>query len=178
MKEVLLLIIFVIWGVLQARRKAMREQRKQQQQGITEPNASRQLTAQQLRAQQLRAQQLRARQASPLGPVTAEENESQPIEREDRSHIATTIPEEIRAIVKETRRAKRQKQEAAQAESQEEPVKEIVSPAPSEEAYDTFASNRRRISFDTEALRTFVVTREILGPPRVRNPHRPGVRWR
>jgi hypothetical protein len=176
MKQVLILLFIVIWGILQARRKAMREQqRKQAQQDAPKPSSAAQAAS--LRQA---VQQVRARQPAPLGAVSAEENQSIPLEREDRSRIAPeTTPEEIRSMLESTRRSKRKKREAAQAEAPEERVEEIVAPAPSDEAaYETVASVRRRISFDTDALRTFVVTREVLGPPRFRKPHRPGVRWR
>lgn len=174
MKQILFLIIIVIFGILQARRKAMREQqRKQAQQGA--PNQSSAAQAASLRQA---VQQVRARQPAPLGAVSAEENQSMPREREDRSRITPTISEELRQVVESTRRSKQKKQEAAQAEAQEERVEEIVSPASSEAAYEIVTTARRRIAFDMDALRTFVVTREVLGPPRFRKPHRPGVRWR
>lgn len=149
----------------------MREQqRKQAQQGATPPSPARQSLL-----RQSAVQQLRARQAEPLGAVTAEENESRPLEREDRSRTTPTIPEEIRVIVNETRLAKlKQRKE----QEPEERVEEIVTTAASERAYDITVTAKRRIAFNTNALRTFVVTREVLGPPRVRKPHRPGIRWR
>lgn len=174
MKEVLFLLVVVIWGILQARRKAMREQqRKQAQQG-----GPKQSPASQAASLRQAVQQVRARQPAPLGAVTAQENQSPPPEREDRSRIAPIVPEEIRAIVELTRRSKQITQEEAPVDSQEERVEEIVPPASSEQAYETVASVRRRISFDKGALRTFIVTREVLGPPRFRKPHRPGIRGR
>ncbi len=62
--------------------------------------------------------------------------------------------------------------------SDPEKVEEIVpqeSPA-MQDAYAEEATTRRRISFDRDSLRTFFVTREVLGPPRSRKPHLPGVK--
>ncbi|HZK76463.1 MAG TPA: hypothetical protein VFD13_06100 [Candidatus Kapabacteria bacterium] len=179
MKQILFLLIIVIYGILQARRKAMREQqRKQAQQNAPKQGASTQSSVAQAASLRQAVQQVRARQPAPLGAVSAEENQSIPREREDRSRVTPTISEELRAVVESTRRLKQKKQAEAQAATQEERVDEIVSPASSEAAYEIVTTARRRIAFDMDALRTFVVTREVLGPPRVRKPHRPGIRWR
>ena len=175
MKQILVLLIIAVYGILQARRKAMREQQRKQ----ALQRAPQQSTAAQAASLRQAAQQVRARQPAPLGAVTAEENQSLPREREDRSRITPTISEELRMVVESVRRSKQQRQEEAKVESQQASVEEIVSPSSSDEAaYETVASVRRRIAFDRDALRTFIVTREVLGPPRFRKPHRPGVRWR
>jgi hypothetical protein len=176
MKTVIYLIIIIGWGVLQARRKAMREQkRRQTQQDASPQSVSTQSTSSPI------AERIRARQPAPLGAVSAEENQFMPIERADRSRIAPTISEELRKVVESTRRSKQKKQKEAQENqeaAQAERVEEIVSPASSEAAYEITTAVRRRIAFDKDALRTFIVTREVLGPPRFRNPHRPGLRGR
>ena len=161
MKQIFFLIIIILWGILQARRKAMREQKRTQARENPTP------------PQRTMRQQ---REPAVLGPVTAEENRTEPL-RVDRSIVVPDqATEEARQKLEDIRRAKKKKREAARQEQVESIVKPFA-PA-SDAAYETTASVRRRIPLDAESIRTFVVTREILGPPRVRNPHRPGVRNR
>ncbi len=81
------------------------------------------------------------------------------------------MPESVRAMVEAAQKAK------PAPNSQAETVEEIVPPA-SEIPYEQKVKVQRRIPLDSESLRTFVVTREILGPARFRNPHRPGIQGR
>jgi hypothetical protein len=165
-KTVIYLIVIIGWGILQARRKAMREQARKQTAGQaaspTPPRASQ-------------------RQPTILGPVSAEENRPIYADRSiplptptvnvtrDRSiPIVEEPPEEIRPLMESAKRKKKKKADA-------EVVEEIVQPVATD-AYDQAASVRRHIAFDKDALRTFMVTREILGPPRAKKPHRPGMR--
>ena len=160
MKQLIFLIAIILWSILQARRKAMREQQRKQAQENPAP----------LRT--MREQ----REPAVLGPVTAEENKVEP-ERIDRSIVVPDqATQEARQKLDNIRRAKKKKREAAQEENVERIVKPMA-PA-SDAAYETVASVRTRIPLDAESLRTFMVTREILGPPRYRKPHRPGVRNR
>ena len=52
------------------------------------------------------------------------------------------------------------------------PVEEIAADAYSQTNIVTSTG----INFDKQSLKTFFVTREILGPPRFRSPFRPGIR--
>jgi len=122
----------------------------------------------------------RAVPRTPLGAVTAEENESPAARFIERAREgartalgANEMPDDVRAMMEASRRSKKKKAD----ETQSEVVEEIVAPA-SENAYEAVAIAKRRIPLDKDALRTFVVTREVLGPPRYRKPHRPGIRGR
>ena len=162
MDKLIILLIVILWAVLQARRKAIREQARKQ--------------AQQERAPQPMPR--RATQQAPrvLGAVTAEENRrpaERPIqryaERAKEMLAANEMPEEVRGMMQVRQSTQ------AQPETQEERVDEIVPPA-SESPYETSVRSKPRISLSQEALRTFIVTREILGPARFRNPHRRSIR--
>jgi hypothetical protein len=172
MKTVIYLIVIIGWGILQARRKAMREQKRKE-------------------AAQSRAEappQTRQRTSVPLGPVSAEEN--RPIYQAQQSQVPSQPPDydrtrsysqqveppkEIQPLLDSMKRRKAKKQE----QQNDEQVEEIVQPVVmGPDAYDQVATVRRSISFDPDSLRTFVVTREVLGPPRAKRPHRPGVRQR
>ncbi len=172
MKTVIYLIVIIGWGILQARRKAMREQKRKL--AALQPNPAPARTSQ--------------RQAVVLGPVSAEEN--QPIYRDQLSPLPTPVinpdrgqsysypdqtPEEIRPLMDSAKRRKKKKQAQAGGEK----VEEIVSPVMmGPDAYEQVATVRRGIRFDRSSLRTFMVTREVLGPPRAKRPHRPGNRQR
>jgi hypothetical protein len=171
-KTVIYLIVVIGWGILQARRKAMREQQRKQ--------AAAQATPVPARAAQ--------RQAVVLGPVSAEEN--RPVYRDQPAPMPAPVinpdrgqsyaypdqtPEEIRPLMDSAKRRKKKKQ----AQPDVEKVEEIVSPvAMGVDAYEQIATARRAIRFDKDSLRTFIVTREVLGPPRAKRPHRPGNRQR
>lgn len=101
----------------------------------------------------------------PSTPVAVTPDRSRP--------IADQTPEEIRPLMES---AKRRKQKEAVI-ANDEVVEEIVQPVATD-AYDQVAVVRSQIPLDKDALRTFVVTRELLGPPRSKQPHRPGVRAR
>jgi hypothetical protein len=152
MKQVLFLIILIGWGILQARRKAMREQRRQQAEIASEPVAA------------------AATPSSNWPPVTDEPDRFL-------QQMEADVPESIRPLFEAARKPKRKKSKPVEPE---EPVERIVADIPVVEvsAYDAVAPVRRRIRFDKEALQAFMVTREVLGPPRAKRPHRPGIRNR
>jgi hypothetical protein len=152
-KQILLLLIFVGWSILQARRKAMREKERRE-----------------------RAQ---TPAAEPIAVPTAQANDWPPVTDEpDRflQQMDADVPESIRPLLEAARKPKRKKRKPVE----EEPVERIVTDVPVAEvsAYDAVSPVRRRISFDKGALQAFIVTREVLGPPRAKNPHRPGLRNR
>jgi len=160
-KQVLFLLILILWGIFQARRKAMREaERKERRQSPQPP----------------------VRRAA--GPVTAAQNRmesyaessslysrAEALRRETGQFLQqaqTSEPEDAKPLVVDNDRAT----------ADTERVDEIV-PQESKlmrDAYEETTTVRRRISFDKESLRTFFVTKEVLGPPRSRKPHRPGVK--
>jgi hypothetical protein len=173
MKTVIYLIVIIGWGILQARRKAMRAQKMKDAaaQGAsstmpTPPPPSR----------------MSQRQADILGPVSAEENQPVRADRsiplpassyQDRSQPVTEEPPEaIRPLMELAKRKKKL------VPVNDEVVEEIVSPVSSlgMQNYEKVDAVRRQIPLDKDALRTFIVTRELLGPPRSKNPHRPGMR--
>ncbi len=175
MKTVIYLIVVIGWGILQARRKAMRDQRKQaavSHAAAVPPPVS------------ARANQ---RQTAILGPVSAEEN--QPI-RADRSiplpaasinvyqdrslPIVEEPPEAIRPLMESAKRKKKKKQ------VDEEVVEEIVPPVSSigMQNYEKADAVQTRFALDWDSMRKYVVIREVLGPPRSRKPHLPGVKNR
>ncbi|GEM_PF-2406319 len=179
MKQVLFLLIFIIWGVLQARRKALREKARLKNR-----------VANTDRPEQLR----QAASSEPLGAVTAEENRSDvpkamtarefapreftAKEFASREFTPEGAPEQVRSLIESRKKTKRRKERPQERpQGNEERVEEIVSPA-SESAYETANVAPRRVPIGTEALRTFMVTREILGPPRSKRPHRPEFRNR
>ena len=85
------------------------------------------------------------------------------------------VPAEIKSLLQRSRRAKQQKAADVSEVAYEQTPQTI--PAPVYDAYDLpTVVARRGISFDKESLRTFIVTREVLGTPRSRSPYRPGVR--
>ncbi len=115
-----------------------------------------------------------------LGAVTSEENRAlgatafeAPVQRwAERAKAAlgaNEMPEEVRGLM-ELRRSPKPEPET----DDEEQVEEIV-PSASEAPYEQKLLKKRTISLGPEALRTFIVTREILGPARYRKPHRPGI---
>jgi len=130
------------------------------------------------------------RAAEILGPVSAEENKLVYADRSiplptvaaaitrDRS-LPEDAPEALRPLIESTKRKKRKKpasdEPVSYGSATDETVEEIVPPVAAD-AYDQVSSIRRHIALDRSALRTFIVTRELLGPPRAKQPHRPGMR--
>ncbi|HWF43358.1 MAG TPA: hypothetical protein VG537_01825 [Candidatus Kapabacteria bacterium] len=69
--------------------------------------------------------------------------------------------------------------EPQQTPEEDESIVELIQPidGPDMEAYNqTGIVATTGISFDKRSLKTFFVTREILGPPRFRSPFRPSIR--
>lgn len=154
MKQILFLIILILYSVLQARRKAMREKQRREQ-AIQEV----------ARAEE--AQRAAAATAQPMStyqPQPTSSYQSQQVDTPDGTD--QDIPPEIQALLNYTRQSK-----------QDENVVTIVEPS-SEAAYEVQASTKSRaqIMFDHASLRTFFVTREVLGPPRSRKHFRPSRR--
>jgi hypothetical protein len=155
-KQVLFLIILIGWSIWQARRKAMREQRRRQQEDIVpEPVAA------------------QATPANNWPPVTDEPDQFL-------QQMEADVPESVRPLLEAARKPKRKKRKPVEATADGETVERIVADVPVIEvsAYDAVTPVRRRIRFDKEALQAFMVTREVLGPPRAKRPHRPGIRNR
>jgi hypothetical protein len=175
MKNVIYLIVIIGWGILQARRKAMREQARKQAAGQAPSPAMRPPAP-------VRASQ---RQPTILGPVSAEENQPVYADRSiplamnvtrDRSlPIVEEPPEAIRPLMESARRRKKEVQA-----NNDEVVEEIVTPASSigMQNYEKVDAVQTRFALDRDALRKYVVIREVLGPPRSRKPHLPGVKNR
>ncbi len=127
------------------------------------------------------------RQAVVLGPVSAEENQPIYADRSiplpapaitvtrDRSlPIMEDTPEEIRPLMESAKRKKKQKQ------ANLEVVEEIV-PATSSigmQNYEKADAVQTRFALDGDSLRKYIVIREVLGPPRSRKPHLPGIKNR
>jgi hypothetical protein len=81
-------------------------------------------------------------------------------------------PREVQQFV-EAARTKKKKKQKAKAVENEEKVEEIVQPVDlGTDAYEQRVKIRRDISFDATSLRTFVITREVLGPPRSKDQRR------
>ena len=96
---------------------------------------------------------------------------------EDRflQQVEADVPESVRPLLEATRKKKRKRS----AVKSDEEVDRIVSDAASSEsAYETTTVVRPKIRLDRSALQTFVITREVLGQPRAKHPHRPGLRNR
>ncbi len=197
MEQALIILFIIVWAVLQARRKAIREQSRKQslqspppqerpaQQMAVRQSPPQSIPPMQMQPQRIPLERIPTQPAPPqrvaLGAVTAEENESPIVRWVDRTKAAFTeedIPEAVRAVQEASAKAKQNLAQALIREQPIERVEEIVSPASSEKAYEITATVHRRIPLDINALRTFMVTREVLGPPRFRKPHRPGVRGR
>jgi hypothetical protein len=182
-KNVIYLIVIIGWGILQARRKAMREQQRKQAAAAPSPVPA-------------RATQ---RQAVVLGPVSAEENRPIYIDRstsadrssytdrsiplptpsiniyQDRSQpLIEETPEAIRPLMESAKRRKKKKQ------ADEEVVEEIVPTTSSigMQNYEKVDAVQTRFALDKDSLRKYVVIREVLGPPRSRKRHMPGVKNR
>jgi hypothetical protein len=176
-KNVIYLIVIIGWGILQARRKAMREQARKQalgQQAAAAPPAPVPARAAQ-------------RQPVVLGPVSAEENRPIYADRSiplptapiptypDRSQpLVEEPPEEIRPLMESAKRRKKKVQVA------EEVVEEIVPIASSigMQNYEKVDAIQTRFALDKDSLRKYVVIREVLGPPRSRKRYMPGIKNR
>jgi hypothetical protein len=171
------LIVIIGWGILQARRKAMREQARKEAAGQAESLPMR--TPAPVRASQ--------RQPTILGPVSAEENRPIYADRSiplptpsinvtrDRSlPIVEEPPEEIRPLMESAKRRKKKKQAG------DEVVEEIVPTTSSigMQNYEKVDAVQTRFALDRDSLRKYVVIREVLGPPRSRKRHLPGVKNR
>ena len=177
MKNVIYLIVIIGWGILQARRKAMRAQKVK--------DAAAQAASPTMRPPApIRASQ---RQANILGPVSAEENQPIRADRsiplpsarinvyQDRSQpIVEEPPEAIRPLMESAKRRKKKKQ------ADDEVVVEIVPTTSSigMQNYEKVDAVQTRFALDKDSLRKYVVIREVLGPPRSRKRHLPGVKNR
>ena len=175
MEKLIIFLLIIGWAVLQARRKSIREQARKQSAQNRETASP--MTNSRM-AQSTISQRRVPRPPVPiLGAVTAEENrELGPLESQrerwtDRAKAAlgaNEVPAPVQALIESHRKPDKATQD-------DERVEEIVAPS-SEAAYEQTASVKTRISFAPAALRTFVVTREVLGPARFRNPHRLSIR--
>ncbi len=167
MKQVFFLIILILWSILQARRKAMREQKRKAE----------------------------AQASASLGAVTSGDNDDVPVQQPigaysrqsqdigdeaDRfvREVREQIPENVRNLQKASRRAKKMAEPVLSPVQDDEVVDRLVTAPVVEDAYAQKVFVRRGISFDRQSMRTFFVTREVLGAPRSRKPFRPGLRGR
>lgn len=174
MKTIIYLIFIIIWAVLQARRKALREAKRKQAEAENTQNFIQQNQP----------------QREVLGPVSAEENRSvataynspmdEPQATVPQPSYLDMMPQELQKFVEGQRpkkKKKRAKEEVVDRQGKrQEKVEEIVTPiSTGPDAYEESTLHRPKIRFDSDALRTFIVTREVLGPPRAKRPHRPGI---
>jgi hypothetical protein len=156
MNAVILLIITIL-AIVRAVRKAQREQQRR----MSVPAAKGPVTPPETSVSRI------AERWQSMSRETDEETED----------IQDEVPAEIKLLLERSRRTKRQEAaDESEATYAYEQTPQTI-PAPTQDAYDQPAVIARRgISFDKESLRTFFVTREILGTPRSRSPYRPGVR--
>jgi hypothetical protein len=192
-KTVIYLIVIIGWSILQARRKAMREQKRKQALGEVP---------------------LVAERVQPLGAVNAEENRApsapdrsayipdrttfipdRATSISDRAAYASAseaqffqdaqqdVPEQLKPMIEQARRKKQKKRDEKQAGNRltsDEPIERIV-PATSTigmQNYEKVDAVQKRFALDRDSIRTYVITREVLGPPRSRKPHRPAMKDR
>ena len=170
MKTVIYLIVIIGWSILQARRKAMREQKRKA-----------------ALAGEIPAAPVSAR---PLGAVSAEENRAATIVDQIASsssagdlsvqNVQQEVPDEIKPLMEQARRTKKKKRDDKQAGNQsasDETVERLVKDVSSigMQNYEKVDAVRPRFVLDTDSIRNYVVTREVLGPPRSRKPYRAGV---
>ena len=181
MKNIIYLIVIIGWSILQARRKAMRAQKAKDAAALRDlaPQAASSTISP---PPPIRTSQ---RQANILGPVSAEENQPTRADRsiplpatpinvyQDRSQPEEP-PEAIRPLMESAKRRKKKKQ------ANDEVVEEIVTPASSigMQNYEKVDAVQTRFALDKDSLRKYVVIREVLGPPRSRKRHLPGVKNR
>jgi hypothetical protein len=173
MKTIIYLIIIIGWSILQARRKAMREQKRKQALAGESPPAP--------------------VSARPLGAVSAEENRAASASArtalvansEDQffQDVQQEVPEEIKPLMEQARRTKKKKRDDKQAGNQpvsDEPVERLVKDVSSigMQNYEKVDAVRKRFVLDRDAIRNYVITREVLGPPRSRKPFRPAMKDR
>ncbi len=148
MKQVIFLIVIILWSVLQARRKALREAKRRQLANLPLPGSDNSYRS---------------------TPPVADEPYVDSDEPE--------LPPEIQRMLQYSRQRTPAPIERQAEEVQPEVVETIVPTLAPEsplmaDAYAIAGPTRRRFVFDREAVRTFVVTREVLGPPRSRKPFR------
>ena len=173
MKQIVPLIILILYSILQARRKAMREQKMRENAMITQ----RTTVAPQSDEPDEQNKQEVERQSAPMIASDRWKNMTQEADQfidDDKEEV----PSEIQRVVAASRLA-RQATVTARASYDEvvDPRPVVVSVAPVD-AYEQVTVARRRINFDKQSLRTFFVTREALGPPRSRKPFRPSIKAR
>ncbi|MDP4198404.1 MAG: hypothetical protein Q8922_04195 [Bacteroidota bacterium] len=141
MKQIVLLIIIILWSVLKARRKALREEKRKQAAAMAIPTTDNAYTS---------------TNVVPDEPYV-------PYDEGD-------LPPEVQRLLQYSRRQQPAESETI-APEQPEVVETIVPEvAPVADAYTTSAVVRPRFVFDRAAIQTFVVTREVLGPPRSKKP--------
>jgi hypothetical protein len=177
-KNVIYLIVIIGWSILQARRKAMRAQKAKDAAALRDlaPQAASSTISP---PPPIRTSQ---RQANILGPVSAEENQPTRADRsiplpiniyQDRSQPEEP-PEAIRPLMESAKRRKKKKQ------ANDEVVEEIVPTTSSigMQNYEKVDAVQTRFALDKDSLRKYVVIREVLGPPRSRKRHLPGMKNR
>jgi hypothetical protein len=149
MKQIVFLIIIILWSVLRARRKAIREQQKRQLANLPIPGSN------------------NVYRRTPPVSEAADEDSGEP-----------ELPPEVQRLLQYSRQRMPEPVERQVEDEQPEVVEQIVpqrtveSPVQGQDAYTTPAATRPRFAFNRDALRTFVVTREVLGPARSRKPFR------
>jgi hypothetical protein len=180
MKNIIYLIVIIGWSILQARRKALREQKRKQALAGEVP--------------------LVAERVQPLGAVSAEENRAASISGRstsisDRAAYASAseaqffqdvqqeVPEQIKPMIEQARRTKKKKRDEAQAGNRltsDEPIERIAQTTSTigMQNYEKVDAVQKRFALDRDSIRTYVITREVLGPPRARKPHRPAMKDR
>jgi len=163
--KILFLLILIISSIVRAVRKAQREQ---QRRAATAPIA---------RGPVIEDDSHRIVMTEPSQPGTSDRWRIMSQEA-DRfvDEVRDEVPEEIKPLLEKPRRATRRDIPVLETVYEYEQAPPSVLP-PVPDAYAQPADAvRRGISFDRRSLRTFFVTREVLGPPRSRSPYRPGVR--
>jgi len=162
MKTVIYLIVIIGWSILQARRKALREQKRKEALAAQMPIAT--------------------TSAVPLGAVSAQDNS--PLSTSDL--ISTPepgdqffqdadreVPEQIKPVIEYARKAKKKKREERQ------PIEKIAEVSSiGMQNYEKVDALRKHFVLDRVAIRNYVITREVLGPPRSRKPFHPAMKDR
>ena len=171
MKQIVPLIILILYSILSARRKAMREQKRKEQAILAARGTA-------MPVDDAPVEQNRQEVERQSVAMEASDRWKNMTEEADR-FVEQDDPEVQQAIQQAYDALRRGKQETVTSVASFEdviPAPVVVAAPKVVDAYEQVTVARRRISFDKQSLRTFFVTREVLGPPRSRKPFQLGIK--